>query len=491
MAHNSAMNKRAAVLLFAAAGCSDPEFPDDFVFGTAVAGFQVDMGCPTLPAAECEDPHSDWYAFITSTVAIARSGNFLRGDPPSSGPGFYETYEADLDRAQSLGLTGFRFSIEWSRIFPSSTVGIEGHEALSAIASQPALEYYRAQLRAMKERGLTPLVTLNHYTLPSWLHDAVGCNLDLDRCSPRGWLEPYAVAEIAKYAGFVARELGGEIDTWATENEPLAVVLPGYLLPSMTRTNPPAVSLRINEAKTVIFNLIAAHARMYDAVKAEDPTARVGIVYNVAPVAPKDPSRALDLRAASNVYYLYNTLFLDAVLKGVLDDDLDGKGELDAALANRCDYLGVNYYTRVTLSGEEDSLFPEFSPLATFNPLTLTQGEPYAAGMYEAVMAIKEKYPELPMIITENGADSAMYDSSLFLEQHLAQLVRAMADGAKVEGYYWWSLIDNYEWNHGMHMKFGLYGIDPTDPLKARTEKPVAATYRRIVSERKVGMKAE
>ena len=115
----------------------DPiEFPSGFQFGTATAGFQVDMECPTIPAAECEDRNSDWYTYISTNEFLQRDPLlFLSGDPPGLGPGFYELYEEDLDRAKNeLNNTAFRLSIEWSRIFPEPTDGIEGYDALLAVA---------------------------------------------------------------------------------------------------------------------------------------------------------------------------------------------------------------------------------------------------------------------------------------------------------------------------------------------------------------------
>jgi beta-glucosidase/6-phospho-beta-glucosidase/beta-galactosidase len=448
------------------------------------------MGCPSVPAAECEDPNSDWYRFVTSTVTVSRGSNFLAGDPPSKGPGFYELYESDLDLAKSLGLDSFRFSFEWSRIFPESTIGVEGFDALEARASASGLAYYHRLLAAMKARGLRPLATLHHYTIPTWMHDAVGCNTDLAHCSPRGWLETSIVKEIAKYAGFAAREFGGEVDLWATENEPFAVMFPGFLAPTAYRTNPPAASLKFDEAKTALFAMIDAHARMYDAIKANDQAdadgdgkaSEVGIVYNIAPVAAKDPSKALDRRAADNVFYLYNTLFLNAVLKGEVDMTISRKPVLRPDLAGKSDYLGVNYYTRIVVEGETDPLFPDFSPLTTFNVLTLEQGAPYPRGIYDAVMFVKNTYPGVPIIITENGADASMSDTTPFLVQHLEWLKRAIDDGAPVRGYHWWTLMDNYEWNHGMSIRLGLFAVDGNNQQKTRTKRPVADAYRRIAA---------
>lgn len=474
---------------------TDPEgsFPAQFLWGAAVAGFQVDMGCPTLDASECLDPNSDWYVWVTTQTLIDEEGNHLSGDPLEGGPGHWELYETDFDLAAGeLGMTAFRTSIEWSRIFPQSTVGVDGHEDLTNVANMDAVAHYRAMFQAMRDRGLRPFVTLHHYTIPRWMHDAVGCHEDLDGCSPRGWLDRETmVAEIAKYSGFVARELGDLVDQWITQNEPFAVILAGYLLPSEDRTNPPGVGLAFEEVKAVATAMIEAHARMYDAVQDGDledadgdgVPAETGLVFSVVPAHPIDPSKEDDVTAAENVLYLYNLAFLNGVILGELDEDLDGVSEFRVDLANRMDFLGVNYYSVLEVEGRPYAVLPDLSPLMTFDPFTFNINWDAPSGIYEAVTLIRDLYPGLPMFITENGFGDAedTPGARKYLVEHLTWLSRAIRDGADVRGYFYWSLIDNYEWNHGYGMRFGLYGIDPTDPSKTRHARPVVDDYRRII----------
>lgn len=491
----------AALCSLAACGAEDPPaapaepeeltFPEGFLFGSAIAGFQADMGCPTLPADACEDRNSDWYQFVTSPETVQSGGAHLSGQPPSVGPGHWELYEQDYDLVKDeLGHNAIRFSIEWSRVFPTATDGIEGHEALLAVADPEALAHYRAELAALKARGITPLVTLNHYTLPSWIHDGVGCHVSFADCAPRGWVDrARTVTEIAKYAGFVARELGADIDLWATLNEPFAVVLPGYLMPSGERSNPPAVTLQHEAARTVMVALIEAHARMYDAVKAGDTgdadgdgqPAVVGLVYNMAPVKPADPQNQLDVQAAENVFYLYNLAFLNATVKGDLDEDLDGQAVHRDDLAGRMDYLGINYYTRSTVEGTADPFIPELSPLSTFNPFSLVLWEDYPRGLYEMVKLVHEDFG-VPSIITENGAQDPDDDGTgpSYLVRHLTWASRAARDGFDLRGYFYWTLMDNYEWNHGMDIRMGLYAVDKDDPQKARVPRQAVPAYAAI-----------
>lgn len=481
-------------LLLLAAACSgsgDLKFPAGFLFGTAIAGFQAEMGCPTLPAAQCEDRHSDWYAFVTTPELVADPSLAISGDPPSSGPGFFELYPQDLDRAKNeLRSNALRTSIEWSRVFPESTVGVEGYDALKARASAPALAWYHALFAAMKARGLTPFVTLNHYTLPDWIHDAPGCHKDLAHCTRRGWLDgDVTVREIAKYAGFVAKEFGGEVDLWATLNEPFtAVVVAGYLLPGAERSNPPGVSIKWAEAKAATRNLIEAHNRMADAVRANDKVdadgdgrpARVGLVYNLQAVAAKNPQRVEDQQAARNLSYLMNELFLDGALNGDLDPKLDGVREHHEELAGRTDFVGINYYDRVTCEGLAKPLFPADAPLMTFNPFTL-QLDNVADGISE-VFTLAKSY-NVPLFVTETGLLDATDTGAAarWIAETLTRTRRALDAGVRLEGWFYWTLMDNYEWNHGMSMRLGLYAVDKADPAKARVPRAKAVeAFRRI-----------
>jgi beta-glucosidase/6-phospho-beta-glucosidase/beta-galactosidase len=492
------MNRRllvaALVAGLAAAGCAeDLSFPKGFLFGTATAGFQVEMGCPTTAAARCEDPNSDWYTWITNPKLVGDSGLDIAGTPPSQGPGFYELYAQDLDRAKNeLHNNAFRLSIEWSRLFPTATDQASGYDQLKALASPDALSYYHALFAALKARGMKPLVTLDHYTLPSWIHDAYGCHVAIDTCTNRGWLDHDRILrEIAKYAGFVGQEFGGEVDLYATLNEPFtAVVLAGYLFQTPMRTNPPGVSLKIAYAKAAYVAMIEAHARMYDAVKAADTVdadgdgkkAEVGIVYNLQAVAADNPMDATDQMGVKNLQYLEDQAFLDGVGLGKLDANLDGNQVARSDLANRLDFLGVNYYAQTVVQGLPSSFLPQVSPLVTFNPLALLYNYEYPKGIYEVLMFAR-RY-NVPLYVTETGYEDAgdTGKSSAWVVETLTWVKRAIADGAPVKGYFYWTLMDNYEWNHGMTIKLGMYAVDPMDPQKTRKPRNSVATYGAIAA---------
>src|SRR5262249_13112134 len=151
-----------------------------FLFGTSIAGFQVDMGCPTIAQDACDDRASDWYAWSTTPEIRNSPLLFMSKEPPEHGPGFFELYDQDIARAKTeLHNGALRLSLEWSRVFPASTFGIDGQDALRAHASRDALAYYHRIFTSLRAYGMVPVVTVHHYTLPTWIHDGIACHEDL------------------------------------------------------------------------------------------------------------------------------------------------------------------------------------------------------------------------------------------------------------------------------------------------------------------------
>jgi beta-galactosidase len=490
---------RCLALSLALMACGQtPVFDSKFLFGAAIAGFQVDPGCPTLPEAQCVDTRSDWYQFVTSRSQLPMLQQWVTFESLNRGPGHWELFESDFELAKKdMGLNSIRLSLEWSRLFPNATDSLTG-PAYAQAANGEAVTRYHAMFRALKERGITPLVTLNHYTLPVWLHDGVACHQNLETCRDKGWVDGQrTIREIEKYAAFVAKEFGAEVDIWATENEPFAVVLPGYLQPGENRVNPPGLTLRTTAAKAVMTALIDAHARMYDAVKLNDTAdadgdgiaASVGLVYAVSPIKPKDPAATVDIRAAANLFSLYNTAFLDAVCLGQRDDNLDGKpdGMPDAQLVNRMDWLGVNYYGHTVVKGTPEATFPDLSPISNFDPFDLQVFVDEPSELTSILKILAQRY-QRPIYLTETGADASKDQraGARWLVRYLDAVRLAKKEGVDVRGFYAWTLMDNYEWNHGMSLKFGLYAVDPNDASKRRVARPAVDAYRRAITAKDV-----
>jgi beta-galactosidase len=469
-------------------------FPPGFVFGSAIAGFQADMGCPTLARAKCDDPNSDWYVFTTTPELIADTSTHLSGQNPSIvGPGFWELYPEDIRRAdEELHHRALRLSLEWSRIFPAATDAASTFDDLKKLANPDALARYHAIFAELKRRGMRPMVTLYHYSLPTWIHDAKGCHADLGNCSPKGWVDhDRTVREAAKYAGFCAAEFGAEVDWWATLNEPLQNMLFGYVQPSDQRAHPPAVFLQTDAAKVVFRALIDAHARMYDAVKQYDKVdadgdgqaSFVGVVYPMVPIEPANPGWFLDVNAAKDIDYLWNRAYLNAVVRGKYDENLDGNTVDRADLAGRMDYVGINWYSGIRVTGTGVALPPisSLSPKFTANPLNVVETPNQPERLAEFLSYVNGELG-LPAIISENGTGDPSDDGSgsRFLVRNLKAVAEAARAGADVRGYFYWTLMDNYEWNHGMNIRMGLYAVDKDDSTKRRVARKSVAVYGEI-----------
>ena len=463
---------------------SAPAFPEGFSFGAAIAGFQVDAGCPTLPAEQCEDRGSDWYQWVTDPDLLAEGGLFLSGDPLSNAPGHWELWEEDLERAAGeLNLNSLRFSLEWSRLFPDGgAVDATTPEALDAWADPSAVAWYAAYIERMVELGLEPVVTLNHYTLPLWIHAGTAGHFARGGGAPAGWLDPeFIIPRVAAFAGWSAATFGDDVTLWLTLNEPFGVVLPGFAIQDSTRTNPPGIADL--EAALGVFEAMArAHGAMADAVHAADPDAQVGVVANVPVPVPYDEDRELDHRGVEHMDYFYNTLFLEAFVNGRFDDDLDGTlDRTDDAIAGRTDFIGLNHYNVVPVVGYEEPLgiFGGGDyPILDFLPAPESLED---LGSLEIDAAIDRVEPYgLPIWITENGyrdPDDGTVDE--WLRPNL-EILCARAQRTDLRGYLYWSLIDNYEWNLGTHWRFGLYEVDTA--TKDRALRDVGAFYAEVAA---------
>ncbi len=463
-------------------------FPASFRFGSATAGFQVDMGCPTWSAAACDDTASDWYQYVTDPVFAADSGLYLSGDPVSMGPGMWELYEDDIAQMKADGHTSYRLSVEWSRLFPARVPdSVDSVDALGESVNADAVARYHEIFAALADAGIRPLVTVNHYSLPLWLHNGAECYSDLEGCADRGWLDRDRMVHHAElYAGFLGREFGGEVDHWVTLNEPFATTLSGYLSPGEDRSAPPGVSFEVDATVAVMLNQMDGHAALYDGIRGADvvdadgdgEVAAIGIVMNMTDITPADPAAEKDVLGASHMDYLYHQLYLDAFTSGAWDADLDGVAETTRPeLAGRLDFIGINYYNEVVVTGTG---VPLVTAIPIFDFVPAFSWEPHPEGLAK-VIARASVYG-LPIDITENGTPYVEDLGESVLNDHLSSLADALTEGHPVRSYHYWSWVDNYEWNHGFDLRFGLYALD--DATKAREARPVAVRYREIIANR-------
>ncbi|MFO0626826.1 MAG: glycoside hydrolase family 1 protein [Polyangiales bacterium] len=468
-------------------------FPQGFLWGSATAPYQIEGGLG----------NTDWGAWERMP------GRILGGDRADNGPRSYELFAADLDALVASGQNSYRLGIEWARIFPTRDAWTRCQAAASmplsqftaacrAAASAEGVAYYHRVLRAMADRRLVPMVTLQHFTLPDYLHDI---NAD---AGMQGWNRPEIVGEFAVWARFAGAEYGAEVDWWVTINEPVVTVAGGFL----QGVFPPGRSTDFTSARTILRHMTLAHARAYDALHEADTTAVMGqadaggarpcmvsIASHNRVFRANDPNRPEDVAAAETTQYVNNRLMLNAIVGGDLDGDADGTLDgpedrrNDPTLRARADYIGVNYYGLTLVRGISIIPIlrglPEQVNLRTPLPKSDLLWDLYPQG-FLLVLRELTRY-NLPVLVTENGiADRVGVNRQRFLAEHLAILARAIREGIDVRGYYHWSIVDNFEWAEGFCPRFGLYTVDFNDPMRARVPTPAAMLYRRIITEGEV-----
>lgn len=477
----------------------DLSFPASFHWGVAHAGFQAEGG-PGSPV----DPNSDWYKWVHDPI------NQLLGianGVPENGPGTYVSYDSDAELArEQLGMDTFRMSIEWSRIFPNSTASVdisdEGGtvsladlQALDALANQAEVQHYRDVFTSLRAHNLEPLVSVNHFTLPSWVHDPITARplIQLGLPAPAaGWLSPTTPVEFEKYAAYVAWKYGNQVDNWTTLNEPFPPVLTEFLaIPGLLPNWPPGV-IRPDLASTFLVNEAKGHVAAYDAIHLWDtkiatagqPAAFVGFTNNMIPARPANPVNELDVQAADAWNQYYNKWFPNAVIDGWVDSNFDGvkqASEVHDEFKNKVDFMGVQYYGSQPMQGFGVAPIPGF-PFLKGLPVRCQASEatcsdfnqPTDPGGFREVLEIAASYGK-PLWVTENGiADAGDSKRPPYLVSHIAVVQDLVAHGMDIRGYTYWSFVDNLEWVEGYDLHFGLYGSDPTTPELERTPKPAS-----------------
>jgi beta-glucosidase len=405
------------------------KFPQEFIFGTATAAHQI----------EGDNVHNDWWYYEQLGKLPYKSGKACN---------HWELYREDIDLMSSLGYGAYRFSIEWSRIYPK-----EGKKDEDAIAR------YNEILKLLIDRGIIPMVTLHHFTLPLWFLKKGGFEKEENL---RYWED---------YVSTVGDEIKG-VRLVASFNEPMVYVFSGYIVGEF-----PPFKKSARAASKVEANILRAHAMAYEILKEKF---QVGIVKNI-PVFLSKSQEDSDLKAASKADRMFNFNFLDAIWSGKLKA-LFGNYRIPEG---DVDFLGVNYYTAYEVWHTPNPLkyFLDFN-LANIGKRKTDMGwSVYPEGIYKAIEKMY-RY-EKPIYITENGIATMDDEWRVeFIISHLQYVHRAIENGHNVKGYFYWSFMDNFEWNKGFAPRFGLVEVD-YNTFERRPRKS-AYIYGEISRERKI-----
>ncbi|MBG0817676.1 GH1 family beta-glucosidase [Planomonospora sp. ID82291] len=455
----------------------DLVFPTGFVWGAATSAYQIE-------GAVSEDGRgtSIWDTFVR------QPGRVVNGENADVAIDHYHRYREDVETMAGLGLGAYRFSVSWPRIQPDGTGPVNAK----------GLDFYSRLVDELLSRGIDPWVTLYHWDLPQALEDA------------GGWPARDTAKRFADYAALVHDALGDRVRNWSTVNEPWCAAFLGYASGEHAPgRREPAQALR------AAHHLLLAHGLAVEAMRAQRSDTRIGGCVNLYAISPQTGSEA-DLDAARRIDGLQNRFFLDALLKGsypadVLEDfgamaDFAQDGDLDVISAP-LDMLLINYYSRFTVSGTPGgAASAAAAPTDTGSPWVGSEhvsfvqgGRPVTAmgweiddsGLYELLVRVAREYPAVPLVISENGAafDDVMTDDGAvrdderrdYLAAHLRTCHAAIEAGVPLEGYFAWSLMDNFEWAWGYGKRFGLVHVDYDTQVRVPKESALwyAETIRR------------
>jgi beta-glucosidase len=437
---------------------TDLAFPSGFLLGAATAAYQVEGAV----AADGRG-RSIWDTFAHTP------GKVLNDHTGDVAVEHYRRFRDDVALMADLGLGAYRFSVSWPRVQP------DGRGAVN----QAGLDFYRRLVDALLEAAIEPWLTLYHWDLPQALEDT------------GGWPARDTAFRFAEFAAAVHDAVGDRVRYWTTVNEPWCAAFLGYASGEHAPgRREPAAAVR------AAHHLLLAHGLATLALRAQDASSQVGIGLNLYAVSPASGEQA-DLDAARRIDGLQNRFFLDAVLHGrypsdVLEDlravageDLVRDGDL-ATIATPLDMLGVNYYSRFTVSGRPagrasaaaaptDSGSPWVGSehvgfVDSGLPVTGMGWEIDDSGLLEVLVRLAREYPPIPLAVTENGAafhdeiaaDGGVHDPErlAYLQAHMGACRQAIAAGVPLHGFFAWSLMDNFEWAWGYTKRFGLVYVD-------------------------------
>ena len=414
------------------------DFPEGFVFGAATAAYQIEGhrfggAGPT---------HWDTFA--------ATPGNVVRAEDGAMACDHYHRWEEDLDLLAAMGADAYRFSTSWARVQPDG----------SGPANPQGLDFYDRLVDGMLARGLRPFQTLYHWELPSALADR------------GGWANRDTALRFADYSEIIARRIGDRVATVATINEPWCVAFLSHFLGHH------APGLRdIRATARAMHHILLAHGLAVARLRGMGQ-GNLGIVLNFDHAAPGDDTP--DAAAAADRHdAIFNRWFIEAITQGTYPQAaLDGFGphmpagwqDDMAVISAPIDWLGVNYYSRSLMVAAPDLPWPAMGRAEGDRPRTQMGWEIYPEGLEGFLVRLaRDHVGPMPLYVTENGMawadvleNGAVYDPARmdFVDAHMAAARRAIAAGANLKGFFYWSLLDNYEWAFGYEKRFGLIHVD-------------------------------
>ena len=392
----------------------------------------------------------------------ATPGKIANGDDGAVACDSYHRYREDVRLIRELGLNAFRFSIAWPRILPAGR----------GEPNAAGLDHYDRLVDELLAAGIEPFVTLYHWDLPQALEER------------GGWPERETAEAFAEYVDVVSERLGDRVRHWITQCEPWVVSWLGYGLGE----HAPGRSSDA-DALAAAHHVLISHGLAAEVLRRRSPEAKVGITIDLVAFHSLTESQA-DLDAVTRLDGSRNRWILDPVLRGAYPEDMlevfepilptIEDGDL-STIAAPLDFLGVNYYTRSVVRADPEDGKP-VTVDAEDVERTEMGWEVYPDGLFELLVRLQNDYTLPPLYVTENGAAYADHRNNgtvhdprriSYVDRHLSAIARAIEHGIPVQGYFLWSLLDNFEWAMGYSRRFGIVYVD-----YATLERVPKASYR-------------
>lgn len=396
--------------------------PSELKLGSATAATQIEGG----------DKNCNWYQWSLKGKIAGNASSITAAD-------HYRRVEEDIALMREMNQEVYRMSIEWSR-----------YEPQEGVWSEEGIKHYQDEIKMLIAAGIEPLITLHHFSQPQWLEDK------------GAWTNKETINYFIRFVKKVVETIGHEVSEYCTINEPNVFVNDTYMDAKYPSGKEGDMGSYFKAAK----NLSLAHIHAYNTIHQMRKDmgysdTMVGIVMHVAYFVEKD-KRLVTLLGKKILDYSFHKLFFNASVEGHFTFPLGGGYPLGKGIYS--DFIGINYYSRHMIHGSYNpgKLFGEvkFDENLPDEKLNDLDWEIYPEGLYKVVKSTYDKY-KLPIYITENGIPDAKDSKrSKFIYEHLQQVVALIEDDVDVRKYYYWSLLDNLEWNDGYGPRFGLIEVN-------------------------------
>ena len=426
---------------------------DTFKWGVATSAYQIEGAHNKegkVPSIWDRLSHIDDYVLNGHTGDIACN--------------HYTHWKEDVDLMKDLGVNSYRFSISWSRVMRHSSDTKDWK-------NERGIAFYKKLVSYLIKNDIEPFVTLYHWDLPVWSDDN------------GGWDTPSIVKEFKTYASLMYTELP-EVKHWITFNEP-AVFIGNYW--------------GLKNFGKAVKHVLLSHGAAVEALRDINPSSEIGISLNLIPILPYNSQSISDCKAATDLNIRHNKLWLDPLYKGEfpeqiselyhLYDPLTLTDEEKARITAETDFLGINYYTMQYVTYDKQKRVRAVPTPAPVDDMNVSI-EP--SGLYYICNGVHTQYHPKKIYITENGcaySDGLTHDRRIhderrikYMRHHLAMLNKTRDEGIPIEGYFYWSLLDNFEWTYGYTKRFGLIYVHY--PTLERIPKDSFQWYKKIITDK-------